>query len=67
MTVSVLLRLITETLAEGRVAGQAEIVDTGEAMVFRDQDEMVAFLQRATTPQSITDGEDHGPEAMESC
>ncbi len=50
MTFSVLLRLVTEALAQGRVAGHAEIVDTGETVVFKDQDEMLAFLQGASAP-----------------
>jgi hypothetical protein len=47
MSISVLLRLVSETLAEGRLAGHAEVVDTGERIAFRDQDEMVEFLRRA--------------------
>ncbi len=47
-TVSVLLRLVTEPPRQGRVAGHAEIVDTGESLVFKDQDEMLAFLRQAT-------------------
>ncbi len=46
MSVSVLLRLVSETAAEGRLAGHAEVVDTGETTAFKDQDEMVAFLRR---------------------
>jgi hypothetical protein len=48
MTLSVLLRLVSEALAQGRVAGHAEVVDTGETVVFKDQDEMLAFLQGAS-------------------
>lgn len=48
MTLSVLLRLVSDALAQGRVAGHAEVVDTGETIVFKDQDEMLAFLQCAS-------------------
>jgi hypothetical protein len=48
MTVAVLLRLISGTQANGRVTGQAEIVDTGETEVFRDEAEMLAILQRVS-------------------
>lgn len=47
MNVSILLRLVPHALTEGRVAGHAEIVDTGETAVFKDLEEMVAFLQTA--------------------
>jgi hypothetical protein len=47
MNISVLIRLLTDGLAEGRVAGHAEVVDTGETLVFKDQDEMLAFLHQA--------------------
>ncbi len=46
MTVLILLRLISGTQANGRVAGHAEIVDTGQTEVFRDQEEMLAILER---------------------
>lgn len=48
MTVAVLLRLISGTQANGRVAGHAEIVDTGESALFKDQEEMLAILERAS-------------------
>ena len=57
MTISVLLRLLTDGRSEGRVAGNAEIVETGETVVFKDQEEMLAFLRRASTP-----GEPHASE-----
>ena len=47
MNVSVLLRLMPQALAEGRVAGHAEIVDTGESALFQDINEMVALIQSA--------------------
>ena len=49
MTVSVILRLVAGTLTNGRVAGHAEVVDTGETLIFSDQEEMLAFLHRAAT------------------
>jgi hypothetical protein len=58
MNVSILLRLVPDALSQGRVAGHAEIVETGETMVFKDQDEMLAVLQRAGVHR-------HGPEVSE--
>lgn len=55
MTFSVLLRLVTDALAQGRVAGHAEIVDTGETLVFKDQEEMLAFLQGASANGTTDD------------
>lgn len=57
MTVSVLLRLVPAALAQGRVAGHAEIVDTGETVVFKDQHEMLAFLQGASSHVESRDGD----------
>jgi hypothetical protein len=48
MTLSVVLRLLTEALERGRLAGQLEVVETGERTLVRDADEMVAFLQKRT-------------------
>ncbi|MEA2622128.1 MAG: hypothetical protein QOH61_1038 [Chloroflexota bacterium] len=48
MNVSILLRLVADALGEGRVAGHAEVVDTGEIAAFKDQEEMLAILQRAS-------------------
>jgi len=50
MTVAVVLRLISSTQANGRVAGHAEIVDTGQTETFRDEEEMLAILERASRP-----------------
>ncbi len=44
MNVSVLLRLIPAGRTGGRLAGQAELIETGETTVFSDHDEMLAFL-----------------------
>jgi hypothetical protein len=48
MNVSVLLRLVSTERTGGRLAGQAELVETGETTVFADLDEMAAFLRRVT-------------------
>jgi len=48
MTVAILLRLISGAQANGRVAGHAEIVDTGQTETFRDEGEMLAILERAS-------------------
>lgn len=45
MSVSVLLRLVPDALAEGRLAGQAEIVETGESVLFHDADEIASFVR----------------------
>ena len=48
MNVSVLLRLIPAGRVGGRLAGQAELVETGETTVFADHDEMLAFLRQVS-------------------
>jgi hypothetical protein len=49
MTVSVILRLLASNLAQGRVVGRAEIVDTGETISFKDQQEMLDFILRSAS------------------
>jgi hypothetical protein len=44
MTIAVLLRLRSDALAQGRVAGQAEVIDTGQCVSFGDLDQMLSFL-----------------------
>ncbi len=44
MNRSVMLRLVPATRSGGRLAGQAEVVETGQTIVFSDPDEMLAFL-----------------------
>jgi hypothetical protein len=61
MNVSVLLRLIPAARAGGRLAGQAEVVETGETTVFSDHDEMLAFLRRASA-QSADPAAGHAAE-----
>lgn len=54
MTVSVVLRLVPGALAEGRLAGHAEVVDTGRTTVFRDADELLRLLRLPPVPQGTT-------------
>jgi hypothetical protein len=62
MNVSVLLRLIPAERTGGRLAGQAELVESGETTVFADHDEMLAFLRRATTgTNDAAESEEIGP------
>ena len=42
-----LLRLVRDALAKGKLAGEAELVATGERAVVRDAEELVAFVRRA--------------------
>jgi hypothetical protein len=56
MAISVVLRLVEQALRAGRLAGEAEIVQTGERVVVRDADELVRFLRPA-----VESG--NGPEA----
>lgn len=45
MSLSILVRVIPELLREGRVAGQAEVVETGQSVVFRDAEEVIGFIR----------------------
>jgi hypothetical protein len=45
MTVSIVLRVAVAPLAEGRLAGQVEMVEDGTRLVIRDADELVAFVR----------------------
>jgi hypothetical protein len=47
MTLSVLLRIARDALANGRLAGQVELVESGERTVVRDSEELIAFLRAA--------------------
>ena len=42
-----LLRLADAALADGRVAGVARIVESGEECLFRDGEDLVRFLNAA--------------------
>jgi hypothetical protein len=46
MTVSVVLRIADAALAAGRLAGEAELVATGERAVVKDADDLLAFVRR---------------------
>jgi hypothetical protein len=65
MNVSVLLRLLPQALAEGRVAGHAEIVDTGETALFQDANEMIAFIQSARGRDQDGDQTPDGAQTFE--
>ncbi len=58
VTVSVVLRLAPAALAAGRLAGEAELVATGERATVRDAEELVRFVirSRATGTPPETDG-----------
>jgi hypothetical protein len=56
MTISVVLRLVDSALDAGRLAGEAELVATGERRVVRNAQELLAFLAGA----AAVDG--HRPE-----
>lgn len=45
MTVSVVLRLLHTAIVRGELAGEAELVATGEKQVVRDAHELVAFVR----------------------
>ncbi len=58
VTISVVLRLVERALAGGRLAGEAEIVETGERGTVRDGAELVDFLNRKRPPvASVRTGE----------
>lgn len=46
MTISIVLRLAIPALAEGRLAGQVEIVEDGTRMTVRDADELIDAVRR---------------------
>ena len=59
MNVSVLLRILPSSRTGGRLAGQAQVIETGETQVFADHDEMLVFLRhaaQATAAHPATDG-----------
>lgn len=59
VTVSVVLRLASAALDAGRLAGEVELVATGERGVVRSVDELLAFLARSAA-------EDLGEDRHES-
>ena len=46
---SVILNLSSSALAAGRLAGQAEIVSSGERRLVRDAEELTTFLKESAT------------------
>ena len=44
MLMSYVLRLVPEALAEGRLAGTVQVVDTGRTVVFASVDELLRAL-----------------------
>jgi len=46
MSVSVMLRLASEALAAGRLAGEAELVATGERALVANAEQLIAFVAR---------------------
>jgi hypothetical protein len=50
MTISVVLRLIESAVASGRLAGEAQLVRSGERTEIRDAAELLAFLQHDGEP-----------------
>jgi hypothetical protein len=57
MTVSVVLRIADAALAAGRLAGEAELVATGERVVVKDADELLAFVRRPRGEQQGETGD----------
>jgi hypothetical protein len=56
MTISVVLRLVEQALASGRLAGEAEIVETGERAAVRDATELLTFVTRGREGDAPVDG-----------
>lgn len=50
MTISVIVRAVEQALLAGRLAGEVEVVATGEKTVVSDANELVAFLRRPSEP-----------------
>lgn len=48
MTITVLLRLVPIALASGQLAGEAEVIGTGERVTVRSTDDLVGFLRQLT-------------------
>jgi hypothetical protein len=66
VTVSVVLRLADAALVAGRLAGEAEVVATGERATVRDADELIRFVTRVrggvqdTSPHEPAGGDRKG-------
>jgi cytochrome c553 len=67
MSVAVLIRLVAGALAEGRIAGHAEVVETGQSQLFKDQEEMLAFLRRACQAEETAASDSALESAAAAC
>jgi len=56
--VSILLRLLPEPLAHGRLVGRVEVVETGERTVVRSVDELVSLLRDRALEERTDPGEE---------
>jgi hypothetical protein len=56
MTISVVLRLAERALDCGRLAGEAEVVETGERRTVRNAEELIEFLRRRSEAGDETRG-----------
>jgi hypothetical protein len=52
-SVAVVLHLAEQALDEGRLAGEAEIVETGMRGIVRDGNELVSFVRAHRSPGSV--------------
>jgi hypothetical protein len=48
---TVVLRVVPEAAADGRIAGRLEVVDTGESVPIRSVDDLVAALRELAALQ----------------
>lgn len=69
MLCSFLLRLVPEALADERIAGRVEVVETGEVASVRSAEELIAFISghgpgRGTEGLAGDDG--HQPDNVQS-
>ena len=51
--VSLVLRLLPGPATAGELVGQVEVVDTGERLVIRSVDDLVAIATHLATPQDV--------------
>ena len=52
-TVSLLVRLVSDAAADGKLVGHAEVVATGEVVVLRSTDDLVALALRLAGGSSV--------------
>jgi hypothetical protein len=52
MAISVIVRAVEQALKSGRLAGEVEIVATGEKTVVSDATELVEFLRRPLSEEA---------------